>query len=70
MDQLSLDTTTLSLMVQSAGLATMMLMLREIRGDDDEISEEELQGLVIAYRFHYQVALDLLLEGMRDSEES
>ena len=69
MDQLSLDATTLSLMVQAAGLATMILMLREIRGDDADISEEELQGLVIAYRFHYQVALDLMLEGMREQEE-
>jgi hypothetical protein len=69
MDQLSLDATTLSIMVQAAGLATLMLMLREFRGDEEEISEEELQGLVIAYRFHYQVALDLLLEGMREQEE-
>jgi len=55
-------------MVQASGLATLMLMLREFRRDDSELSAEELQGLVIAYRYHYQVALDLMLEAMREEE--
>ncbi len=69
MDNLSLDATTLSLMVQASGLATLMIMLREFRQDEKEISEEELQGLIIAYRYHYQVALDLMLEAMREKED-
>ena len=68
MDRLSLDATTLSIMVQASGLATLMLMLREFRRDDSELSAEELQGLVIAYRYHYQVTLDLMLEAMREEE--
>jgi len=70
LDQLSLDTTTLSIMVQASGLATLLLMLREFRQDDRELNEEELQGLVIAYRYQYQFTLDLMLEGMRTDEES
>ncbi|MFC1499486.1 hypothetical protein ACFL6T_00530 [Candidatus Zixiibacteriota bacterium] len=70
LDQLSLDTTTLSIMVQASGLATLLLMLREFRQDDQEFNEEELQGLVIAYRYQYQFALDLMLEAMRTDEES
>lgn len=70
LDRLSLDTTTLSIMVQASGLATMMLMLREFRKDSEEISEEELQGLIIAYRYHYQLALDLMLEAMREDEDA
>ncbi len=69
MDNLSLDATTLSLMVQASGLATLMIMLREFRQDEKEISEEELQGLIITYRYHYQVALDLMLEAMREKED-
>ena len=69
MDNLSLDTTTLSLMVQASGLATLMIMLREFRQDENEISEEEMQGLIMAYRYHYQVALDLMLEAMREGED-
>lgn len=69
MDQLSLDATTLSIMLQASGLATLLLMLREFRQDEGDLSEEELQGLVIAYRYHYQVALDLMLEAMRSDEE-
>ncbi len=68
MDRLSLDATTLSIMVQASGLATLMLMLMEFRRDDSELTAEELQGLVIAYRYHYQVALDLMLEAMREEE--
>lgn len=68
MDRISLDSTMLSLMVQASGLATMMLMLRELSDDKRELSPEELQGLVIAYRYHYQVALDLMLEAMRETE--
>ena len=69
MDNLSLDATTLSLMVQASGLATLMIMLREFRQDENEVSEEELQGLIMAYRYHYQVALDLMLEAMREDED-
>ena len=69
LDNLSLDTTTLSLMVQASGLATLMIMLREFRQDENEISEEEMQGLIMAYRYHYQVALDLMLEAMREGED-
>ena len=69
MDTLSLDATTLSLMVQASGLATLMIMLREFRQDENEISEEEMQGLIMAYRYHYQVALDLMLEAMREDED-
>jgi len=69
LDNLSLDTTTLSLMVQASGLATLMIMIREFRQDEREVSEEELQGLIMAYRYHYQVALDLMLEAMREDEE-
>ena len=68
MDRISLDSTMLSLMVQASGLATLMLLLRELGGDDEELSPEELQGMVIAYRYHYQVALDLMLEAMREAE--
>lgn len=68
MDNLSLDATTLSLMVQASGLATLMIMIREFRQDENEVSEEELQGLIMAYRYHYQVALDLMLEAMREGE--
>jgi hypothetical protein len=68
LDNLSLDATTLSLMVQASGLATLMIMLREFRQEDNEISEGELQGLIMAYRYHYQVALDLMLEAMREAE--
>ncbi len=57
-------------MVQASGLATLLLMLREFRQDDRELNEEELQGLVIAYRYQYQFTLDLMLEGMRTDEES
>ena len=70
MDQLSLDATTLSIMVQASGLATLLLMMREFRQDDQEFTEEELQGLVIAYRYQYQFALDLLLEAMRPGDET
>jgi hypothetical protein len=56
-------------MLQASGLATLLLMLREFRKDEGDLSEEELQGLVIAYRYHYQVALDLMLEAMRGDEE-
>ena len=56
-------------MVQASGLATLMLMLREFRKDEKELNAEELQGLVIAYRYHYQVALDLMLEAMREEVE-
>ncbi|MCK4350928.1 MAG: hypothetical protein KAT18_04750 [Candidatus Latescibacteria bacterium] len=69
MDNLSLDATALSIMVQASGLATLMLMLREFRKDEKELNAEELQGLVIAYRYHYQVALDLMLEAMREEVE-
>jgi len=69
LDNLSLDTTTLSLMVQASGLATLMIMLREFRQDEKELSEEEFQGLIMAYRYHYQVALDLMLEAMREKED-
>lgn len=69
MDNLSLEATTLSIMVQASGLATLMLMLREFRQDKNELSEEELQGLIMAYRYHYQVALDLMLEAMRGNAE-
>ncbi len=58
----------LSLMVQASGLATLMLLLRELGEDDRELTPEELQGMVIAYRYHYQVALDLMLEAMREAE--
>ena len=68
MNQISLDSTMLSLMVQASGLATLMLMMRELRSGEEELSPEELQGLVIAYRYHYQVALDLMLEAMRETE--
>ncbi len=57
-------------MVQASGLATLLLMLREFRQDDRELNEEELKGLVIAYRYQYQFTLDLMLEGMRTDEES
>jgi len=70
LDQLSLDATTLSIMVQASGLATLLLMLREFRQDDREFTEEELQGFVIAYRYQYQFTLDLMLEAMRPDEES
>jgi hypothetical protein len=70
LDQLSLDATTLSIMVQASGLATLLLMMREFRQDDQEFTEEELQGLVIAYRYQYQFALDLLLEAMRPGDET
>lgn len=70
MDQLSLDATTLSIMLQASGLATLLLMLREFRKDEGDLSEEELQGLVIAYRYHYQLTLDLMLEAMRGDEEA
>ena len=56
-------------MVQASGLATLMIMLREFRQDENEVSEEELQGLIMAYRYHYQVALDLMLEAMREDED-
>ncbi len=69
MENLSLDATALSIMVQASGLATLMLMLREFRKDEKELNAEELQGLVIAYRYHYQVALDLMLEAMREEVE-
>jgi len=68
MDRISLDSTMLSIMIQASGLATLMLMMRELKEDDSEFSPEELQGLVIAYRYHYQVALDLMLEAMREAE--
>jgi hypothetical protein len=69
MDRVSLDATMLSIMVQASGLATLMLMMRELRGEEQkELSAEELQGMVIAYRYHYQVALDLMLEAMREAE--
>lgn len=68
MDRISLDSTMLSLMVQASGLATLMLLLRELGEDDRELTPEELQGMVIAYRYHYQVALDLMLEAMREAE--
>jgi hypothetical protein len=69
MDRVSLDATMLSIMVQASGLATLMLMMREIHGEEQkELSAEELQGMVIAYRYHYQVALDLMLEAMREAE--
>ena len=70
MDQLSLDATTLSIMLQASGLATLLLMLREFRQEEGDMSEEELQGLVIAYRYHYQVTLDLMLEAMSGDEEA
>ena len=70
MDQLSLDATTLSIMLQASGLASLLLMLREFRKGEGDLSEEELQGLVIAYRYHYQVALDLMLEAMSGDEET
>jgi hypothetical protein len=69
LENLSLDATALSIMVQASGLATLMLMLREFRKDEKELNAEELQGLVIAYRYHYQVALDLMLEAMREEVE-
>ena len=69
MDNVSLDATTLSLMVQASGLATLMIMLREFRQDENEVSEEEMQGLIMAYRYHYQVSLDLMLEAMREDED-
>ena len=56
-------------MVQASGLATLMIMLREFRQDEKELSEEEFQGLIMAYRYHYQVALDLMLEAMREKED-
>ena len=68
MDRISLDSTMLSIMIQASGLATLMLMMREFQGKEEELSPEELQGLVIAYRYHYQVALDLMLEAMREAE--
>ncbi|MFO7767914.1 MAG: hypothetical protein R6W82_03015 [bacterium] len=68
MDRISLDSTMLSLMVQASGLATLMLLLRELGEEDGELSPEELQGMVIAYRYHYQVALDLMIEAMREAE--
>jgi hypothetical protein len=69
MDRVSLDATMLSIMVQASGLATLMLMMRELHGEEQkELSAEELQGMVIAYRYHYQVALDLMLEAMREAE--
>jgi hypothetical protein len=68
MDRISLDSTMLSLMVQASGLATLMLMMRELRTGEEELSPEELQGMLIAYRYHYQVALDLMLEAMREAE--
>jgi hypothetical protein len=68
MDRISLDSTMLSIMIQASGLATLMLMMREFQDTDTEFSPEELSGLVIAYRYHYQVALDLMLEAMKDAE--
>jgi hypothetical protein len=68
MDRISLDSTMLSIMVQASGLATLMLMMRELRNEGEEVSPEELQGMVIAYRYHYQLALDLMLEAMRETE--
>jgi hypothetical protein len=68
MDRISLDSTMLSIMVQASGLATLMLMMRELRDEGEEVSPEELQGMVIAYRYHYQLALDLMLEAMRETE--
>jgi len=68
MDRISLDSTMLSLMVQASGLATLMLLLRELGEEEEELTPEELQGMVIAYRYHYQVALDLMLEAMREAE--
>ncbi len=69
MDRVSLDATMLSIMVQASGLATLMLMMRELHSEKQkELSAEELQGMVIAYRYHYQVALDLMLEAMREAE--
>ena len=69
MDRVSLDATMLSIMVQASGLATLMLMMRELHGEEQkELTAEELQGMVIAYRYHYQVALDLMLEAMREAE--
>ena len=69
MDRVSLDATMLSIMVQASGLATLMLLLRELHGEEQkELSAEELQGMVIAYRYHYQVALDLMLEAMKEAE--
>jgi hypothetical protein len=69
MDRVSLDATMLSIMAQASGLATLMLMMRELHGEEQrELTAEELQGMVIAYRYHYQVALDLMLEAMREAE--
>ncbi len=68
MDRISLDSTMLSIMVQASGLATLMLMMREFRSEGEEVSPAELQGMVIAYRYHYQLALDLMLEAMRETE--
>jgi len=69
MDRVSLDATMLSIMVQASGLATLMLIMRELRNEEQkELSAEELQGMVIAYRYHYQVALDLMLEAMKEAE--